>query len=62
MDAFQGVEEADQEVHEDGQVEGDVTPQRHVPGAPVQHRLSYRGERKEGEGYFNDIIKQYNTP
>lgn len=32
-----GVEEGDDEVDEDGEVEGDGSPQRHPPGEPVQH-------------------------
>lgn len=44
---FQWVEEADQQVHEQGQVKANVAPDRHVPGAPVQHRLGWRGEEKQ---------------
>lgn len=39
MHPLQRVEEAHQQVHEDGQVEGNVAPHRDVSGAPVQHRL-----------------------
>lgn len=41
MYTFQGVEEADQQVHEHSQVEGDAAPEGHVPGAPVQDGLSW---------------------
>ena len=43
MDALQGVEEGHQQVHEHGQVEGDVAPEGHVPGAPVQDGLGCTG-------------------
>lgn len=33
-----GVEEGDDEVDEDGEVEGDGPPQSHPPGEPVQNR------------------------
>lgn len=32
------IEEGDDEVDEDGQVEGDAPPQRHPPGEPEEHR------------------------
>lgn len=47
MHPLQGVEEADQQIHEHSQVEGDVAPHRHVPGAPVKHRLGWRGDQNQ---------------
>ncbi|TRY94884.1 hypothetical protein DNTS_032985 [Danionella cerebrum] len=32
---FQRIEESYQQVHENGQIEGDAAPKRHVPGTPV---------------------------
>lgn len=42
LNALQGVEEADQQVHQHGQVKGHVAPHRHVSGAPVQHGLGWK--------------------
>lgn len=42
---LQRVEEADQQVHEHSQVEGNIAPHWYVPRAPVQHRLGWGGKR-----------------
>ncbi len=45
MHPLQWIEEADQQVHEHCQVEGDITPHWYVSGAPVQDGLGWGGER-----------------